>query len=1171
MNWTEEQLKAINFRKNNILVSAAAGSGKTAVLVERIIKIILEDGVSLENMLIVTFTNAAASEMRERILKSLTLKFNDVDDKEFLRKQINVVNNAFIMTMHSFCLEVVRKNYFKIDIDPNFKIGDSTDLMMMLSESIDEIFENEYELRNEEFISLVESYSSNRDDAELKNIVLKIYRFIKSKANPFEWLYEVVKFYDIDKENFENHIWVKELKENIKYTLLSSKELLFEAIEIAGSEFGPDDYLETLIDDNSNLESLIEFSNTSYDEFIDYISKLEFKRLKSISKKKKEFVDIEFIDKVKSLRKLYKESLTKLKKSINGKKSDNIIKMLSLMKNNIKYLSNLIYKIELKYLEKKKEKNIVDFNDLEHFAIEILKDRNIRNYYKNKFEHIVLDEYQDSNIVQETIINYIKRENNLFLVGDVKQSIYKFRLADSDLFLQKYKNYDGNKGIRIDLNKNFRSRKEILDGVNVLFKNLMLEEIGGLNYTKDEFLNAGMKFEENYDPNIDVDIINLSLNKNAENTDIDEVSDLIEELKNLEIEAMYIAQKIKSILGKKVYIAKKNEYKNIEYKDIVILLRATKGKSEVFAQIFNDFSIPLFSDTPISYFESTEVKIFINLLKLIDNKNQDIPLISVLHSPIVGLNAEDLIKIRLYDKDEKFYKNFYNYTGDKILEQKINKFREELDNYIYSSKYMKLDDFLWNLMIESGYYYYTIAMVDGKKREYNLKLLVEKASYFEKTTASSIFSFINYIEKLKKTSSDFQGAIMPSESENVVRLMSIHKSKGLEFPVVILANASKKINFMDLNSNLLLDKNLGIGLRYTDYVNRYYKQSLPQIAIKHVLKKSLIAEELRILYVALTRAVDKLIIVASVKDTEKSIQNWKKRVTSYNILETKSYIDWIMMVLLSESESFDLGDMVIEKDDVKWNLKFINSFEIVSKTLKDDEKKLNYKEILKNLKFEFDEEKFSKINNRLNYKYKSNIMIPSKLTATDIKKINNKNYEEVIHKKIALKDGMEFLKDKKLSATSIGTMYHKIFQHIDFNKDIDSKIIINRLIQKNLLDKDNLQYIDINKINKFINSKIFFRIKNSEKYFKEIPFVYKKIIEDNDVLIQGIIDLYFIEDNNIVLLDYKSDKIVKEINYYKKIYKPQIDVYAEALEKSTKFKVTERYIYFIDNNTLEKI
>lgn len=415
VKWTEDQKKAIEVRDRNILVSAAAGSGKTAVLVERIINIIIKDKVSLENMLIVTFTNAAASEMRERILNSLVKKIEiEKEDSSFIREQIGLVNKALITTMHSFCLDIVKKNYYKIDIDPNFKIGDTTELQIMLSESIDQVFENEYMNEKSDFISLVEAYGTNRDDKALKEIIIKLYYFIQSKPNPLGWLKDAIELYSIEKEEFDSHIWVKSVKENIKYSLESLKSILHEAIETASEEDGPSEYLDALLSDYESLEDLEESLEENYDDFTNIIKKIEFLRMKSVSKKRKEEVDLLKIEKTKKLRDDYKKIIRKLSKSLGEKNTKEIIKVMNEMYPYVKYIYKLVSLVYEKYLELKKEKSFLDFNDLEQFSIELLKYEDIRKYYQEKFDYIVLDEYQDSNIVQETIINSIKRDNNLF-------------------------------------------------------------------------------------------------------------------------------------------------------------------------------------------------------------------------------------------------------------------------------------------------------------------------------------------------------------------------------------------------------------------------------------------------------------------------------------------------------------------------------------------------------------------------------------------------------------------------------------------------------------------------------------------------------------------------------------------------------------------------------------
>ncbi len=1183
--WTKEQSEAIESRGKNLLVSAAAGSGKTAVLTERIIKLICEDRVSLENMLIVTFTNAAAGEMRERILSKLieSLGKENIDDK-FIREQIAVVNKSFIITVHSFCIDIVRKNFFKLAIDPNFKIGDPIELNLTLVDIIDELFEDEYEINNPEFLELVESYGSNRDDARLKDIVLKLYRYIQSKPSPLKWLREVTSFYKISEDDFKDNIWIRSLIDETMSELLSLKELISHCIDLCNLEGGPEEYLSAIKSDYYMLEDLMDLIENDYDQFTRSLSNISFEKLKRISKKREMPIDEILVDKVKSSRDSFKKHIKKLQLGLASKDIDTMAHQLEEMEPLMEYLYSLVEKFTLRYRSEKSKKGILDFNDLEHYAIELLEDEDIRKNYRDKFSYIFLDEYQDSNIVQETIINHIRRDDNVFLVGDVKQSIYKFRLADPSLFIDKYTSYSRNPdGInyRIDLSKNFRSRREILDGINFIFKNVMSTKLGEIEYDESAFLYSGTDFEDNYDSSIEINILDKS------SDDDEDIDDELKNLESVELEAIAISKKIKSLIGKKTYDGKKKTYKAIEYRDIVILLRATRNWSHIFTDVFIDENIPLFSDTSSGFFDVLEIKVFLSLLKIIDNKLQDIPLITVLRSPIGGFSIEELISIRCIDKSYNFNECFFSYDKDDELGLKIKDFKERLEKWTYESTYMRLDELVWKLLIESRFFYYVGGLPGAKERQGNLKILVEKAKIFENTSVSGLFNFINFIERLEKTSNDMDTAKSVSESENVVRLMSIHKSKGLEFPVVILAGTGKRFNLMDLNSELLLDKDLGFGLKYVDYKNRYYMESLPQSAIKSKMKASILSEELRILYVALTRAVDKLIVFASINSMESSVKKWERKLTAFNLLSSANYIDWIMSVLVrhrdlsSIREDYGLDVELLEEDlDTKFTLNVLSKSSLLE-NLQEEKNNLEY---YKNIIIEKDNIQDINISEQIKsmfdfkYGFEKAIHFPSKVSVTELKKLSNQEGDfkakmpiPELKSPIVFKDYKE--DDYKPTGAELGSIYHLIFQHMDYG--LDKSLIIRRtlddLLEKRLVSTNELEYLDLSKIEKFIDSELFDRISRASKLFREEAFVIKMEIEGESVLVQGIIDLYFIEDEAIVLVDYKSDHIKREIDYYKKIYEPQIRLYEEALTKMSKYNVKESLIYFMDVDKLVEI
>lgn len=1187
-NWTPEQSKAINLRNTNLLVSAAAGSGKTAVLVERIIKLITEDMIDIDKLLIVTFTNAAAGEMRERILKSLTEKIEEKSGKEdFLRKQLTLLNKAFITTIHSFCIDVVRKNFHLVDVDPSFRIGDNTEKNILIQESLDELLEKEYEEANEEFLNLVEAFGTNREDVKLQDLILRIYYFIQSKPYPEKWLREVVKEFNIDRNNFENSPWVKTIVSDINMELQGGRDIIRDAINICNKINGPVEYEEALIDDLNNIENLLKSLDSGLESFNLSLEDINHKKFNSIRGQRKLEIDENLKDEVNTLRKRYKEKIIKpLKDSLLTKGIDYQISKLNYMYPMMDYLTNLVLSFSNLYRDKKHEKGILDFNDLEHYALKILEDEEVSKSYSNQFSYIFIDEYQDSNIVQETLISRIKRDNNLFLVGDVKQSIYRFRMADPSLFIEKYNSYsekeDGS-DTKVILSKNFRSRYEVLEGINYIFSKIMTTSLGEIEYDKKVYLYNGMNFEDVDDPSIDVDIIEKSIDE------LENIDEELQELSNAEVEAKVVAKRIKDIRGKETYDAKNKTLRPIDYRDIVILLRATKNWAPIFMDVLLREGIPVYSDDSSGYFDVIEVKIFLDLLKLIDNKLQDLPLLSTMRSAIGKFSTDDLIKIRIKYKDGHYHEAVKKYIENEQdeLKDRLKIFIDKLDRWAREVRYVKLDQFIWDLLIETGYYHYIGAMPGGAQRQANLRILVDRAETFEKSSINGLFNFIRFIDKLSKSGGDMSTAKILGENENLVRIMSVHKSKGLEFPVVICPGLGKKFNLRDTYQDVLLHKDLGLGPKFVDIEKRIYGESLPQIAIKKKLKVESLSEEMRILYVAMTRAIDKLILIGSVKNIPNESKKWCNNTTPYNLLNCGSLLDWILTPLTKHNDGEVLrelagveGDLDLESSDSKWNIRILNREDLLLLQNIEDKEKSDHKDDLINFKFNTTKEFQDLLEKRFNfsYDYSDAVKIPSKLSVTDIKRADASNLERISYKIPKLNKMPKFIENEKtFTGAQKGTIMHFVMQHLDYEKIKSKEDITNHIdmmVVNELLTEEESKVVDIEKISNFLNSEIGKRIINSNKYFKETPFVLRKRAENvinglkncsEDLLIQGIIDCYFEEEDDLILVDYKTDYIPNgDINSIIEKYKSQLDIYKEGLEKITNKKVKESYIYLFN-------
>ena len=1245
MNWTDEQKEAIYNKGKNILVAAAAGSGKTAVLVERIINKIINEKINIDNLLVVTFTNAAASEMRERILNAI---YKILDDEEnpkdeetinHLLKQITLLNMAEICTIDSFCLDVIRNNFFEIEISPNFRIADTAEIELLKQEVLEKLFEEKYESEDEDFEKLIKTFTSYKDDTPLKDLILKIYTYIESNPFPLKWLEDKVENFNIKdiNEDFSKNEFGKILLNEIKEELEDGIKKLQSEVKRLSLDSELVSCKQIILSDISQLQELLE-NIDNWDRAYNLAQNIDFIRW-SVSKK----ITNPEVDKAKAIRDSVKKNYNDKKEKIFISNSEESNLDLQEMYQVLVKLKSLIIDFDKEFKKAKKEKNIVDFSDIEHLALEILlKEENgkfipteVAKKYQEKFVEIAIDEYQDSNLVQEYILTSVSKGNNIFMVGDVKQSIYKFRQAMPDLFLEKYEKYELNKinselemkkidkeikleehqeaidsnslqkesdflkGQKIKLFKNFRSRENVLDFTNYIFQNIMSKNLGEIDYTKEEYLNPGANYKEN-DLIAEIDIIDCIENKNEQllnNLDTSEV-DFIEnekqedspedeeKVEDIELEARFVAQKIKELIQNKfkVYDVKKEEFRDIKYKDIVILLRSTKNKANIFEKELIKQNINVYTDSSNQYLDSYEISIIMDLLKIIDNPYQDLPLVHVMLSCIGMFTDDDLLEIRLAEKNADFYTALLKskLSVSKELKEKIETFLDKIDNWRKKNSYLELDELIWTIYEDTGFLNYVALMPNGEFRVQNLKSLFERAKKYQEASFNGLFNFINFMEKVKLGSGDLGAAKIISENEDVVRIMSIHKSKGLEFPVVFLSSSGSLFNMMDLNKDILLHQNLGIGVKYIDYDKQIKYDTLSKLALREKLLEENISEEMRILYVALTRAKEKIYITGIKKDYEKESQKMQELIDIYKkedgkinpilIKKYKNYLDWIILCYKYNEEYAKtiMKIHVLKKQDISGNLKQETNENIdIIQFLEEGSKNISQEEIdVLKKKIEFE------------YKYKDLIDIPSKESVTNIVSKVKEHYAKE-NETSSQENLEEFPKPKFLAGTEEeiitaakkGTLIHLCFKNLDFNKEYemqDVKDLIEDLRVRGIITLKEAEAINPNIILKFTKSKIFEQLKTAKEYHKEEPFYINipanevvEIKSDENILVQGVIDLYYIDkDDNLILLDYKTDFIKeREEQVLINRHKAQLMLYKEALENGLNRKVNKIYIY----------
>ncbi|GMQ63745.1 helicase-exonuclease AddAB subunit AddA [Vallitalea maricola] len=1215
VKWTLEQQSVINTRNRNLLVSAAAGSGKTAVLVERIIKMIVdgEKPVDIDKLLVVTFTNAAASEMRERISDALEKKIDENPENRYLHKQLSLLPNSNIMTIHAFCLNVIKNNFHFINLDPSFRVADETELTLLKSDTIKELLEEKYQLEdNGDFIDLIESYTFGKSDDRIEELILELHRFAMSNPWPEVWLDEMSEQLNLEGiDNIDDSQWALMIKQVLKDEIPMYIKILQECKSICNSDNGPIGYLDAILLDLKNLNGINDILDTSLENISQEIIKVGFGAIGRCKKG----VDKVLQERIKDIRDDVKEYFNKIKSEFFFKSGDSIMNDINNTYPVIKTLCNLVKEFIEKYQDAKAEKNIIDFNDIEHLALNILigEDEEGKKIPSNaavelqdKFTEILIDEYQDSNLVQETILTSVSKvlsnEPNMFMVGDVKQSIYKFRLAKPELFMEKYKKYSIEESLyqKIDLHKNFRSRKSVIDCTNYLFSQIMSNQYGDVIYDDTAALYLGANYEEFMDGEtagpsevIFIDKKDIYSEENSEGK---------------ELEAKVIAERIKELINPSnpyyVYDKKLGKYRPAMYKDIVILMRSTSTRADGFVTELINYDVPAYTDATSGYFDTIEVKTVLSLLKIIDNPRQDIPLICVLRSPIVGLKADELVRIKTALPEGEYYDAYEQYILGTINEDelsvKLNRFNELLNDWREKAVYMPLNDLILDIYDRSHYYNYVSVMTGGRQRRANLDLLIDKAIKYESTSYKGLFNFIRYLEKIHKYSINMGEAAVFGESENLVRIMSIHKSKGLEFPIVFIAGIGRQFNMQDLNKPILLHQDLGFGPKYVNYELRYEVKTLPKAIISRKIKNENISEELRILYVALTRAREKLILVGSCKDLCNKVEKLSRylffpdRLLIPQVIASgHSYMDFIIPALLRHREGEIMRNLldnpsICSPDELwgheaSWDIKIVTTDDIISREGDvQDAKNETYENLLnwdcEKSYSEYPREYFD-CNLNWTYPHGDAVLKPIKISVSEIKKQSMPDesieHEEMFNDFEPYKP--RFMEEKlNLTSSEKGTVFHKVMQHIDFNGLHNYDYIVDyldSLQQGEIITEKERRSIHIKSILSFSKSNLLQRMINAEangRLKREVPFVlgvplkdiYNDCNIDEKALVQGVIDCYFIEGDKIVLVDYKTDYIQPdEQEVLIKRYNKQMELYSIALQNIMGMKVNEKILY----------
>ncbi len=1124
MELTREQQEAVDAYGENLLIAAAAGAGKTKTLTERVVKLIEENFCEVDELLIMTFTKAAAQEMRLRIQSALMKRLEtelDATNQAHLEKQIILLSGAQISTFDSFCQSVLRRNFSHIDLDPKFRTAETTELDILKKEVIEELFEENY--LNDAFKNFTDEFGGNvHGDDKIHEIIIDLHDFSLSMPYPDEWLDSLAAPYNLpENARLDDTIWFKFLKPHIVQTLkkifndcAAACELAEQnniKVKIIRSDFNQINDLKTSLDDWNALYDKIwtvNFDNFGGGKFVE--DRLIIK------------------DAIKNLRDSYKKKLEALRDKYFLADENKMLADVRELFEPIKELVRVTKLFAQKFSEAKRERGIIDFNDMEHFALKILDTApEVVATYRDKFKFIMVDEYQDTNGVQEAIVQKISRGDNLFFVGDVKQSIYRFRLVDSANFKDKMNSYRC-----INLSKNFRSREKIIAVVNEIFKRLMNKRATEIDYDAAAALQFGASYEvgENYfDERPEFYFIK------TEDGDGN---------KAIEIEMRFIAGKIHELIASEKLVRDGEKYRPVDFRDIVILHRSPKTTAFEILDTLKKFGVPAYVPDEENYFQANEIQVVMSLLTLLDNARQDIPLAAVMLSSIGGFSAEELAEIRIANPDVDFYTAVAN-GSDKCKEflTKLNVWRETV-------RQMGVPELLSNLYRETGYYDSVGKEERGEVRQANLRILIDRAANFESTNARGLSRFIEFIKKIRDMQKDLSTAATLGENENVVRVVTIHKSKGLEYPVVFVAGVGKQFNADDYTrAKLFMHKEFGIGAHRTPKNSQLKVKTLATQAVSKKIADESIAEELRLLYVAMTRAEEKLFLVGTTTKTALKDLRSVDVPDDYDILTAGKFMDWLLPIKdalepVIKSRLVELSEVLAIKE---------RSIEKAQKKIAQAPEKLPSTPLEK---------------------------IPAKLSVTELKRRAEEEdlpqLEKFAQKNFAYRRP-NFIQKKEISGAEFGSLMHKVMQSLNLSGDLSAKGIAAQIVElakREIIPSEHVNLIKAEKISKFFASELGQRLIKAQEFYRELPF--SRLIDaqrffhvDEKIFIQGIIDLLFKDAaGRWILLDYKTDRDAEDIA---ERYKIQIELYTAAVEALLKITVAEKYLYLLNGGRLVKM
>ncbi len=1174
MQWTSEQQKAIETRDCNVLVAAAAGSGKTAVLVERIVQLITDPHrpTDIDRMLVTTFTEAAASKMKHEIGQALEKRLEETPEDKNLERQLVLLDNARICTVHSFCMRLVRSGFQKLDIEPDFGIGDAGEMKLLLQKSVDVLFEELYENGDEGFLDLLESYTSARSDAGLRDILLALYHFASSLPFKTQYFEVANALYDI--EDIETHPWFMQLCEMSVLQLQSCIENLTRLHASSVLYDGLIKYTQAVEDELAQLKHITALLESGQMQRAGALARnFSAAAARVVKGEVNELVKAQLSE----ARKAVKGLVAEIGNGCFPENMDRVLADLKACGEKGRAISRMVLRLDEIYREEKIRRGVLDFSDLEHFAVQLLCARDAQGNVvpspeakeiAEGLDYILVDEFQDTNELQETIFTMVSRGDNLFMVGDVKQSIYRFRHTNPYIFKQKKDTYSDTEGVnrRVIMSRNFRSRDSVIAGVNCVFERVASEKVGEITYDETERLNAGLP----YPPADGI--------TSGGKTEILIATGAHDGYSEDELEAHMIAQRICALLesGYQLYDAKKDCMRAATYKDIVLLMRSYRNSAPVYSKVLESYGIPCYADSGGGYFENSEITFMLSVLKAIDNPYQDIELIALMRSVLFGFDENALLEIRLTDKAAPFYDCVCKCAaGEDALAAQCAAFLKKLTKWRSYVSYMSTNELIGALYRETDYDLFALGQRGGEYRRENLNMLFERARAYDGTGFKGLFNFISYMDGLRDAQTGDGDAKLISEAQDVVRIMSIHKSKGLEFGIVFLAHATKPFNNRDLNSVLLMHKTLGLGFDVVDKENCYKYPSAAKMAIREKLRMENVSEELRILYVGMTRAREKLIITGVKENFEfeaYSVEGQNGHLPLFVPASAKCYMDWVLPAMLMRTNGRSDAEL---REDTQVITPLFEARTFTQADLAENEA-VQAAEPLPA------EESFSPAQKQVaavmayRYPYMADAALPSKVSVTEVKRMLA---SEIDPEAVGWYDSgslaePQFDGGAEQSGAKRGTVTHFVMQHLNLCGGLTQGGIqaqLEKMVQDGMLTEAEKSMVQVAQIARFYESKLGQRLLASQRVEREVPFeiqvaaaqLFEGYTGDSSVLLQGIVDCFFEEGDALVLVDYKTDRVQSQadILQIRERYGVQIQYYTQALELVSGKRVKEKYLY----------